>query len=211
MTDRRRDFAAVCLAVLAVALWPLAGRAQSFDLPEGFVAEILRTPGAEGNSESILRVRPLDGPFAELSAIELRPIMTPIEDPEDWLKARVTADFGTLPDPKDTLDGPDSPFGDPAFDSLRQAMSDLIQGLRQLGKLPLEFCQEPSTETGDAGRYYQMTCAFGLGPVTRHMVLRLIEVDDVWYYIVIRSMNERRLGHLVAIANSFNTDRSLDR
>jgi hypothetical protein len=38
------------------------------------------------------------------------------------------------------------------------------------------------------------------------MVLRLQEAGGHWYYTEIRAMNERRLRHLIAIANSFHLD-----
>ena len=51
-----------------------------------------------------------------------------------------------------------------------------------------------------------MTCVFAIGPLTQHLAFRLQDLDGVWYYTRIRTMNERRLRHLVAIANSFHID-----
>ena len=48
-----------------------------------------------------------------------------------------------------------------------------------------------------------MSCKWEIGPFHQFMALRLITVDDQRYAIKIRAVNERRMRHLVAIANSF--------
>jgi hypothetical protein len=45
-----------------------------------------------------------------------------------------------------------------------------------------------------------------LGPLRQLMRFRLIERDGERHAITIRTMNEQRLRHLVAIANSFESD-----
>ena len=95
---------------------------------------------------------------------------------------------------------------DPEFDDLRESMKTLIEKLQSLGSLPLEYCEPPAGKTNGAGDYREMACDFELGPLSHYVVLRLQEVDGVWYYTRIRTMNERRLRHLVAIANSFHVD-----
>ena len=82
----------------------------------------------------------------------------------------------------------------------------MIERLQSLGNLPLEYCEQPVGKTNDAGAYREMSCDFALGPLSHYVVLRLQEIDGVWYYTRIRTMNERRLRHLVAIANSFHVD-----
>ena len=47
------------------------------------------------------------------------------------------------------------------------------------------------------------SCAWEVGPLQQFMALRLITVDGERYAVRIRAMNERRMRHLVAIANSF--------
>ena len=184
---------------------PAPARAQSFDVPEGFVSEIVRDGG--GRLSAILRIRPEDGAFSGLSSIEMEPIVDHIADPDQWLKSRMTASFaGLTPDEEGALDSLDSPFGDPAFDELRGAVAALMAKLRGLGSLPLEFCDEPRGRSNGAGAYREMSCRFALGPLTKHVVLRLQEVGGLWYYTAIRTMNERRLRHLLAIANSFHLE-----
>lgn len=207
MAKRNRKLAAALTVTLA-ALGASAGvQAQTFDVPEGFVSEIVREPTDDGGSGAVLRVHPEDGSFSDLSTIEMRPIVEAITDPDDWLQTRMTASFEALtPEPDGLLDSPDSPLSDPEFDGLRDSMAALIQRLQSLGNLPLEYCEQPVGKSNGAGDYREMSCDFELGPLSQYIVLRLQEVDGVWYYTRIRTMNERRLRHLVAIANSFHVD-----
>jgi hypothetical protein len=48
-----------------------------------------------------------------------------------------------------------------------------------------------------------MACDWELGPLRQYMRFRLVERAGERYAIRIRTMNEQRLRHLVAIANSF--------
>jgi hypothetical protein len=206
-TSKRAWVRIAVAAALMGAGVPAPAQAQSFDVPEGFVSEIVRDRDVGGSVSAIQRIRPEDGAFSELSSIEMEPILDPIADPDQWLKARMTASFaGLAPDEKGALDSPDSPFGDPVFDELRDMAAALMAQLRELGALPLEFCDEPRQGSNAAGAYREMACRFALGPMSKHVVLRLQEVDGVWYYTSIRTMNERRLRHLLAIANSFDVD-----
>ena len=190
--------------VCFMAAVPVA--AQTFEIPDGFSSEIVRQ-STEGGSVAVLRIRPDDGAFADLSTIEMRPIIDSIADPDGWLRGRVTADIELpQPDSDGIFDSPDSPLSDPAFDAMRDSVRSMLESLQSLGKLPLDFCQPPNTSANRAGPFREMTCVFAIGPLTQHLVFRLQDLDGVWYYTRIRTMNERRLRHLVAIANSFHID-----
>ena len=197
-------------AVAAVAAGIAAGvpaAAQSFDVPEGFASEIIRQGGIGNGPLSVLRVRPRGGGFARLSHVDLVPLPTAPDDRDAWLKARVTASPETLlPDPRTMLDGADSPFADPAFDGLRAELGRWVDGVAALGDVPLEFCDPPAAGANAEGAFRQMRCAFPLGPFRRHLVLRLQEVEGVWYYTRIATMNAGRLPDLLAIADSFRAD-----
>ncbi len=207
MMDFRSKVISTLFALSSIAAITTGAQAQNFDVPEGFVSEIVREPSDEGDAGAVLRIHPDNGSFADLSSIEMRPMVEAIADPDAWLESRMTASFEALsPEPGGLLDGPDSPLGDPEFDDLRQSMTSLIQRLQSLGNLPLEYCDAPVGRANDAGDYREMACDFELGPLSQYVVLRLQEVDGVWYYTRIRTMNERRLRHLVAIANSFHID-----
>jgi hypothetical protein len=54
-----------------------------------------------------------------------------------------------------------------------------------------------------SGEFRERFCTFSIGPLRKYLVLRLQRTDGAWYYTRITTMNERRLRHLVAIANSF--------
>jgi len=209
MAGIKSDGKSVGAAAGAFIVWlilaaPVA--AQTFEIPDGFSSEIVRQ-STEGGSVAVLRIHPDDGAFSDLSTIEMRPIIDSIADPDGWLRSRVTADIELpQPDSDGIFDSPDSPLSDPAFDDMRGSVRSMLESLQSLGKLPLDYCQPPDTSANRAGPYREMTCVFAIGPLTQHLVFRLQDLDGVWYYTRIRTMNERRLRHLVAIANSFHID-----
>lgn len=198
----RQRTAAVVLALLATAG---AAGAQSFEVPDGFMREMVRETDAEGRHVTVLRVVPEPGPFSELSSIEMRPLPDDIEAPVEWLEGRMTAFLGDSEsaDVETALNAPDSPFADPAFAPLTESLQALMDQLRRLGEVPLQFCDAPRRGDNAAGSYDELACRFAIGPLGRHLVLRLQQVDGVWYYTRISTMNERRLRHMLAIANSF--------
>jgi hypothetical protein len=75
--------------------------------------------------------------------------------------------------------------------------------LTGLAEWPLQSCEEAAeTPGGAAQENSELTCEWQLGPFHQHLVLRLVERDGRRYVVRVRAMNERRLRHLVAIANS---------
>jgi hypothetical protein len=48
-----------------------------------------------------------------------------------------------------------------------------------------------------------MECEWQLGPFKQLLALRLVDREGERYAVKIRAMNEHRMRHLVAIANSF--------
>jgi hypothetical protein len=165
---------------LACAGTPAA--AQSIDLcarlfvPEGAELDctVQSDPAAPGSAAV---VQPTDSDFAPLSELTLRPIEEPIED---------------------LIHGADSPItGTPLAEQL-QSWRGL---LGSAATLPLTGCADPVRLTG--GDAWQMACEWEVGPLRQYMRFRLIERAGEHYAIRIRTMNQQRLRHLVAIANSF--------
>lgn len=177
--------------------------AQHFDIPEGFmVVEDLEVPrGAEW--EPMLTVQPDPGSFSELSQIQLRRVTSDVDNPDEWLKGRMTVDVGSARGAEDLLNSPDSPFADPTFDALKEAIPHLFRGLERLSKMPLSFCEGPQTAYNAAGELRELYCVYQVGPLRQYVTLRLQRAGGQWYYTEIRAMNEKRLRHLIAIANSF--------
>jgi hypothetical protein len=202
----RAASALVCAAIVMVA--SARTYAQTFEVPEGFVAHIQSDVDSDLGAKSTLQVVPADGTFASLSSIELVPLSESIEDPESWLNDRITmpTEIPSSADEDDALHSPDSPFDDPIFDQLGELADELREKLADLGKLPLKFCQPVKVAKNRAGEYHELSCNFEVGPFHKYTRLRLQSVDGLWYYTRITTMNERRLRHLVAIANSFHVD-----
>jgi hypothetical protein len=144
-------------------------------------------------------VQPTDSDFAPLSELTLRPIEEPIEDPAEWLREQLTLDLSPVDSAlEELIDSADSPItGTPLADQL-QSWRGL---LGSAAKLPLSGCSDPVRLAG--GDAWQMACEWELGPLRQFMTFRLVERAGERYAIRIRTMNEQRLRHLVAIANSF--------
>jgi hypothetical protein len=195
--------AVVAAPLAAAALAPGAAHAGSFQVPDGFVATPETSPSPSKDWEPVLSVRPKDGPFAELTSLSLRRVKGPVDDPDAWLKERLTVDVPSDAEVETVLDSPDSPFADPAFEVLRQAMPQLFAGLRGLGRIGAELCDKPQAAYNAAGSLREMYCTFQIGPLRQYMLLRLQKVGSDWYYTEIKTANDRRLRELVNIANTF--------
>jgi hypothetical protein len=209
--DFLRRLGLVMILCGALGLDPAGGRthAQEFDAPNGFVVtEIPKAQPSNGLRE-LLTVRPEMGPFAELSAIRLHEVTISIEDPDDWLRGRVSLYEADSAGAKEFLESPDSPFDDPAFDVVRKALPELFESLNRLGELPLEFCEGPTIGYNAEGQFRELYCVFEVGPLRQYNVMRLQEVSGDWFFTEIRTMNERRLRHLLGIANSFTLSTKL--
>jgi hypothetical protein len=190
-------------AVLALLALPAA--AQEFEVPEGFTVSQEPDIAPDDGLLPLLAVRPDEGAFAGLSVIRLARVDGEVADADVWLEGRLTPEIGDGAALDDLLDSPDSPFADPAFDTLRRALPDLFGRLKTLAKLPLEFCDPPSTGYNAAGAYRELYCAIDLGAVRQYLVWRIQKSGAQWYATEIRTMNERRLRHLLAIAATFTT------
>ncbi len=192
--------------LVAFALVAGAGPAtpQSFDVPDGFDVVDDATIGPDGDWRGLVQVLPEPGPFSDLSRISLREVAGDVDDPAAWLNSRMAVEIGARAAAEALVASPDSPFGDPMFDGLREALPGLFSGLDRLAKMPLDFCEGPAESYNASGALQELYCVFSVGPFRQFIVLRLQEVDDRWYYTEVRAMNERRLRHLLAIANSFS-------
>ena len=201
---RKRIKYFVAQGVLFGALgWTSPGLAQQFDIPEGFVIAPEADTASSQDWTPLIAVRPVEGPFSELSTISLRTVRGEVSDPDAWLAARLTAQIGDPAAIEGVFSSPDSPFSDPVFYALKKSLPQIFAGLQNLGRLPLHFCEEPTTGYNASGEFRELFCSYNFGPVRQFVVLRLQDSGKGWYFTEIKTMNERRLRHLIAIANSF--------
>ncbi len=195
----------VALTALTVGVYLGAGdlSAQEFEVPEGFMDVFEPEVSSTGEWRYLRTIRPLDGPFSNLSAIHLREVMSDVDDPADWLKARLRANVGDMGGVEALLNSPDSPFGDPAFDALSKVITELSKIITAVAELPLSFCDEPHVGYNASGDFHELYCVYNVGPLRQYQVLRLQRVENRWFFTEITTMNERRLRHFLVIANSF--------
>ena len=188
---------------LLMALAPGPVLAQIFDIPDGFHAGKGNDFPPHGKWRPILTVKPDPGPFSDLSAIDLNQVAGAVKDPAAWLQRRVTLDLGQTENSGSVFDSPDSPFSDPVFDALRKVVPELMKMAEQVARLPLESCDAPGKGYNATGAFDELYCVFTVGPIRQYLVLRLQKAQGHWYYTEITTMNERRLRHLLAIADTF--------
>ena len=190
----------ICLACAAAAAWaqPRAALCARLTVPDGLELDcILQSDSTSAGPAAV--VRPTDSDFAPLSELLLRRVEETIEDPAAWLREQLTLDLTPLDAAIDELiHGPDSPItGTPLADQL-QSWRGL---LGSAASLPLAGCKDPVRLARD--QTWEMACEWEVGPLRQYMRFRLIEQGGERYAMRIRTMNEQRLRHLVAIANSF--------
>ena len=145
-----------------------------------------------------LVVRPEAGAFAPLSELSVEPVEEPIGDRDAWLRDQLSFDLRGFEEAfRQLADSDDSPI---TGQQLAASLQAWLGVMASFAEMPLEGCAEPSAAPGDAR---ELSCEWQLGPFRQYLLTRLVERDDRVYAIRIRAMNERRLRHLVAIANSF--------
>lgn len=146
-----------------------------------------------------LQVKPEHELLAPLNQLTVRPLEEPVEAPDLWLQEQLTLDLTRVGVAlREVLGAPGSPLYEPA---LEDPLDSLVQGLAALDQLPLRGCGFPAMlEAHDA---WQIACDWRLGPLHQHALVRLVERGERAYAINILASSERRLRHLVAIANGF--------
>ena len=177
---------------------PAEDLCAKLSVPEGI--GLACTPESDPAGSGLAVVQPTDSDFAPLSELSVRPVEGPIEDPAAWLREQLTLDLSPVDAAlEDLIHGADSPItGTPLAEQL-QSWRGLLDSA---ASLPLSGCRDPVRLTGGIDAW-EMACAWELGPLRQYMRFRLVERAGELYAIRIRTMNEQRLRHLVAIANSF--------
>jgi hypothetical protein len=197
----------VVVVMVCAMFQPMAARGQSFDVPPGFVVDLVPADPEVTTIRPILSVRPEEGTFADLSSLTLAEIMEPVPDADEWLESRLALEPGSEQEWEQFLNSPDSPFGDPLFDSFRSFLPKLQGSLESLGRTPLSICTEPTTPPGVDDQTRELSCSLNAGPFNRYIIYRVHRVGEQNFSVRIDSFNERRLRHLIAIANSFSMSR----
>lgn len=144
-------------------------------------------------------IAPIGGTFSALSRMSVRELdraSDPLawSDPADWLEGQMMLDLdGVGAALQGIVDDPDSPFGSSMISS---GVASLVRGLEDLSRLPLAAC-------GDGATPSEVTCRFGVEPISLVMKVLLIEYGEARFAVNIRTFNEQRLRHFTAVANSF--------
>jgi hypothetical protein len=203
---RRLSLAAALLATALVGALPGAGPAAAQGLclglaiPDEIGLSCRPIPGRPGD----VAVEPVGGQFASLTRLTIRELRNEhgdalaFTDPKAWLRQQLTVNTDEIAVALRGLgQSPDSPFAGPGT----QGAVDTITGfLERLARVALLGCED--AEERSAGRF-DLRCRYEVAGLGVHLVQRVAVKDERRYAIVIRTMNEQRLRHLEAIANSF--------
>ena len=190
----------MCLACTGppAAAQPAKDLCARLFVPEGIELGCTLQSGPAGSGLAAV-VQPTDSDFAPLSELTLRHVEEPIADPAAWLREQLTLDLSPVDAAlEELIHGADSPITDTPLAEQLQSWRGL---LGSAAALPLAGCSDPVRLAGPDA--WQMGCEWEVGPLRQYMRFRLIERAGQHYAIRIRTMNEQRLRHLVAIANSF--------
>jgi hypothetical protein len=164
-------------------------------VPDGYQLRCTVYRGVEDDWRLV--VRPENSLFDALSELSIEPVEEPIEDPQAWLREQLRVDLSGLEHVvRELADSDDSPF---TGEEIGASLEAWLGMMTTLAEWPLQSCEEPSATSGDPP---ELACAWEFGPFHQHLVIRLVERDGQHYAVRVRAMNERRLRHLVAIANS---------
>ncbi|HEX8375986.1 MAG TPA: hypothetical protein VF606_12495 [Geminicoccaceae bacterium] len=145
--------------------------------------------GTTGVALAQLTLRPLDRAVAPLAWTE----------PDRWLEEQVAFDVTGIGTAVRGL-GADAqgPTGHPAAQAL---LDGLMATLAGWGRLPLQGCAKDEAGGDDARR--ELRCRWGVVPLTLSMNQRLVEAGERRYALSYWAVDEQRMRHLEAIANSF--------
>lgn len=186
------------------AAWPAWAEDLCADLTLPDELHLACRPVADAPAGTVA-VAPTDGAFASLSRMTLRPLDRTGDDaqawtdPPAWLRQQVTFDTTGL---AESLAGlahdPDSPFSGSAA---RTALGHLQSALAGMATLPLGGCEPPTSDASH--QQWSMHCTYGAAGLGVFVDLRLIAHGERRWAIAMRTANEQRRRHFLAIAGSF--------
>jgi hypothetical protein len=190
-------FITVALLLLSSPAWA-QGLCERLFMPEGY--GLACNDPLDG---TVVYVEPTEGVFASLSSMSLRKLEEnehpkAFSNPNDWLMEQAALDIGFL---KERLSGigsdPDNPMGGGMLDSFVEMTIAALDDLRDAS---VSVCKEPVRKSESRTDLY---CDYGVGPLNYLTFSRVVVTGDGRYAMNARTMNEQRLQHFQAIANSF--------
>lgn len=156
-----------------------------------------------GRPEEVV-VEPTAGQFAALSRLtarELRqtgPDALAWSDPVAWLRQQLTLSTGDVAGAlRGLAQSPDSPLSGPGTTGAIDAITGLLD---RLARVALMGCED-GRET-QPGRF-ELRCRYEVAGLAAQLVERVVVQGQRRFALVLYTMNEQRLRHLEAIANSF--------
>lgn len=163
----------------------------------------LACEAAPESGPDAVAVTPVEGTFAALSRMSLRPLARAEDelawtDPAAWLQRQVTLETsGTSARLEGLGQDPDSPFAGPEAEGALKSLENLLSGM---ARLPLSACNDPA-ETAP-GRW-TMDCSYTAGGIGLLLQHRLVAEGERRWGMTLRAANAQRLRHFEAIANGF--------
>lgn len=189
--------------LLLLASGAQAALCDDLSVPEGY-ALVCETRVEGGRRGERAVVRPSSGAAAALAELTVRPLerdeaALAWSEPGRWLEDQVALDVGGLSTGLKGL----SAAGPLAHPAAKATVDGLVTMLAGWGRLPLEGCAAADQGTPAAAGRRELRCRWGVEPLALDLNLRLVEALDKRYAVSWWAVDEQRLRHLEAIANSF--------
>jgi len=175
-------------------------------VPEGYALTCeTRIEGATRTEQAVVRPGGATTGVA-LAQLTLRPLdraAAPLawSEPDRWLEEQVAFDVTGIGAAVSGLGGAGAQgsAGHPAAQAL---LDGLMAALAGWGRLPLQGCAKADEAAGDGPRR-ELRCRWGVVPLTLSMNQRLVEAGERRFAVSYWAVDEQRMRHLEAIANSF--------
>ena len=175
---------------------------ENFIIPSDFQEKAL-VLDYNDSLTGIITISPKENIFSNYTWLNLYKLKVRELEFKSWLHDRLKKEVHNIIKVERLIRGPDSPIRDTLFDSARFSVPAIDDTIKKATLNPEWFCDSINSGFNKEGKYYQLYCAYPLGGFKFYLVLRLQNINNVYYYISASSLNNIRLRKVLEIADSF--------
>ena len=179
---------------------------ESFIIPKDFEEKAL-VLNYNDSLTGIITISPKENIFSKYTWLNLYKLKVNNLNYESWLLDRLYNEVHNIIKVERLIRGPDSPIKDTLFDSARSSVPAIDDTLKKATLNPEWFCDSITKGFNTEGEYYQLYCMYPLGGFRFYLVLRLQNINNIYYYISASSLNNVRLRKVLEIADSFSLNK----
>jgi hypothetical protein len=176
---------------------------ENFVIPKDFEEKAL-VLNYNDSLTGIITIMPKENIFSKYTWLNLYKLKINELEYNSWLYDRLKNEVHNIVKVERLIRGPDSPIKDTLFDSARFSVPAIDDTIKKATLNPEWFCDNINSGFNSEGKYYQLYCAYPLGGFKFYLVLRLQNINNIYYYISASSLNNIRLRKVLEIADSFS-------